>query len=91
LKVFFALALSTTGVARTSAIGSDTTKAKDSTASIFEILDRKSNIDSSSDEGIVLTNVRGEIELQNIAFTYPARPNAPVFRDFSLLLPSGKV
>ncbi|KAJ3685940.1 hypothetical protein LUZ61_015104 [Rhynchospora tenuis] len=89
-RVFFALVLSTIGVSRTSAIGSDTTKAKDSANSIFEILDRKSKIDSSSDEGTVLTNVRGEIELQNIVFTYPARPNAPVFRDLSLLIPSGK-
>ncbi|KAJ3685942.1 hypothetical protein LUZ61_015106 [Rhynchospora tenuis] len=89
-RVYYSLVLSTTAVVRTTAIGSDTTKAKDSATSIFEILDRKSKIDSSSDEGTVLTNVRGEIELQNIVFTYPARPNAPVFRDLSLLIPSGK-
>ncbi|KAJ3689475.1 hypothetical protein LUZ61_018639 [Rhynchospora tenuis] len=90
-RVFYALVLSTNGVARTSAIGSDTTKAKDSATSIFEILDRNSKIDSSSDEGTVLTNVRGEIELQNIVFAYPARPNAPVFRDLSIFIPSGKM
>ncbi|KAJ1694280.1 hypothetical protein LUZ63_010978 [Rhynchospora breviuscula] len=90
-RVFYALVLSTTGVARTSAIGSDTTRAKDSATSIFEILDRKSKIDSSSDEGTVLTNIRGEIELQNIVFAYPARPNAPVFRDLSILIPFGKM
>ncbi|KAJ3695665.1 hypothetical protein LUZ60_001042 [Juncus effusus] len=89
-RVFFALVLSTVGIARTSAWGSDTTKAKDSTASIFKILDKKSNIDSSSDEGTILTNVRGEFELQNVKFTYPSRPNAPVFRDLSLIIPSGK-
>ncbi|KAF3323002.1 hypothetical protein FCM35_KLT12991 [Carex littledalei] len=89
-RVFFALVLSTTGVARTSAMGSDTTKAKDSTTSIFEILDRKSKIDSSSEEGIVLKNVRGEIELKSIIFTYPARPDSPIFKDLSLLIPSGK-
>ncbi|KAJ3685941.1 hypothetical protein LUZ61_015105 [Rhynchospora tenuis] len=89
-RVYYSLILSTTAVVRTTAFGSDTTKAKDSATSIFEILDRKSKIDSSSDKGTVLINFRGEIELQNIAFTYPARPNAPIFRDLSLLIPSGK-
>ncbi|KAJ4770415.1 ABC transporter B family member 11 [Rhynchospora pubera] len=89
-RVYYSLVVSTAAVVRTTAIGSGTTKAKDSATSIFEILDRKSKIDSSSDEGTILTNIRGEIELQNIVFAYPARPNAPVFRDLSLLIPSGK-
>lgn len=72
-------------------MGSDITKAKDSTTSIFEIIDRKSKIDSSSEEGIVLKNVTGEIELKSIVFTYPARPESPIFKDLSLLIPSGKV
>ena len=85
------MVLSANLAARASNFGSDTTKAKDSATSIFEILDRKSKINSSSDEGIILTNVRGEIELQNIVFKYPGHRNAAVFRDLSLLIPFGKV
>ncbi|XP_072967674.1 ABC transporter B family member 4-like isoform X3 [Typha angustifolia] len=89
-RVFFALVLAATGVSQTSALGSDSTKAKDSTASIFAILDLKSKIDSSSDDGLVLDNLRGEIEFQNINFNYPSRPTVQIFRDFSLSIPSGK-
>ncbi|XP_072967585.1 ABC transporter B family member 11-like [Typha angustifolia] len=89
-RVFFALVLATMGVSQTSALGADSTKAKDSTASIFAIIDRESKIDSSRDDGIVPENVRGDIEFQNVSFRYPSRPNVQIFRDLSLSIPSGK-
>ncbi|KAJ3670699.1 hypothetical protein LUZ60_008125 [Juncus effusus] len=39
-KVFFALVLATIGISQTSALGSDSAKARDSAISIFEIVDR---------------------------------------------------
>lgn len=83
--------MSTIGVSQTSALGTDSTKAKDSAASIFAILDRKSKIDSSSDEGMVLADVRGNIEFQHVSFSYPSRPDVQIFSDLSLSIPSGKV
>uniref|UniRef100_A0A0E0C374 MDR-like ABC transporter n=1 Tax=Oryza meridionalis TaxID=40149 RepID=A0A0E0C374_9ORYZ len=64
-RVFFVLVLATSGISRTSAIGADSTKANESAVSIFEILDRKSKIDSSSEEGVVIASVRGDIEFHN--------------------------
>lgn len=55
-KVFFALTMAAIGVSQTSALGSDPTKAKDLAASIAAILDRKSKIDSNSEEGMDLAN-----------------------------------
>jgi ATP-binding cassette subfamily B (MDR/TAP) protein 1 len=60
-------------------------------ASVFEILDHKSKIDYSSDEGVVITSVRGDIDFQNVWFKYPLRPNVQIFKDLSLRIPSGKV
>ncbi|RWW43712.1 hypothetical protein BHE74_00050597 [Ensete ventricosum] len=74
--VFFALTMASLSVSQTSALGPDSTKAKDSVASIFAILDRKSSIDSSSDEGMILDNVKGTIELQHVSFKYPSRPDS---------------
>ncbi|KAH7681724.1 Xenobiotic-transporting ATPase protein [Dioscorea alata] len=88
--VFYALTLATSGVSQASALGPDTNKAKDSTASIFEILDRKSKIDSSSDEGIILLNVRGDIVFQHVSFKYPTRPEVQIFTDLCLSVSSGK-
>ncbi|CAL4962977.1 unnamed protein product [Urochloa decumbens] len=89
-KVFFALALASIGVSQTSALASNATKARDSAISIFSILDRKSKIDSSSNDGMVLENVTGNIDFNNVSFKYPSRPDVQIFSDFTLLIPSGK-
>lgn len=69
----------------------DTSKAKDSAASIFELLDSKSTIDSSSNEGTTLANVKGDIEFEHVGFKYSMRPDVQIFRDLCLNIPSGKV
>ncbi|XP_062096709.1 ABC transporter B family member 9 [Humulus lupulus] len=89
-KVFFALTISAMGVSQSSALAPDSTKARDSAASIFKILDRKPAIDLSSDEGVTLPTITGDIELQHVSFRYATRPNVEIFRDLSLTIPSGK-
>lgn len=90
-QVFFALTISAMGVSQTSALAPDSSKAKDSAASIFEILDSKPKIDSSSSEGVTLTSVIGNIEFDHVSFKYPTRPDIQIFRDLCLRIPSGKV
>ncbi|ESQ55610.1 hypothetical protein EUTSA_v10024238mg [Eutrema salsugineum] len=89
-KVFFALTIMAIGVSQTSAMAPDSNKAKDSAASIFDILDSKPKIDSSSDEGTTLQNVHGDIEFRHVSFRYPMRPDVQIFRDLCLTIPSGK-
>ncbi|EOA15909.1 hypothetical protein CARUB_v10004001mg [Capsella rubella] len=89
-KVFFALTIMAIGVSQTSAMAPDSSKAKDSAASIFDILDSKPKIDSSSDEGTTLQNVHGDIEFKHVSFRYPMRPDVQIFRDLCLSIPSGK-
>ncbi|KAL6621268.1 hypothetical protein ACP70R_033700 [Stipagrostis hirtigluma subsp. patula] len=89
-RVFFVLVLATSGISRTSAVGADSTKANDAAISIFEILDRKSKIDYTSEEGVTIPSVRGDIEFQNVCFKYPSRPNIQIFKNLSLVIPSGK-
>lgn len=91
LQVFFALTISATGVSQSSALAPDTSKAKDSAASIFQILDSRPTIDSSKDEGTTHESVTGIIELEHISFKYPTRPDVQIFRDLTLTIPAGKV
>jgi ATP-binding cassette subfamily B (MDR/TAP) protein 1 len=91
LQVFFALILASIGVSQTSAMASDSTKAKVSALSIFALLDRKSKIDSSSNEGLTLDEVKGNIDFRHVSFKYPTRPDIQIFSDFTLHIPSGKV
>lgn len=69
----------------------DSNKAKDAAASIFDIIDRKPKIDTSSSEGLALATVVGNLELEHVSFKYPARPDIQIFRDLCLKVPSGEV
>ncbi|KAM1108063.1 hypothetical protein PS2_004749 [Malus domestica] len=89
-KVFFAITITAMGVSQATSMAPDSNKAKDSAASIFRILDSKPKIDSSSDEGIALPLLIGEIELDHVSFKYPTRPDVQIFRDICLKIPSGK-
>lgn len=37
------------------------------------------------------TSFQGALQFRNVHFAYPARPEVPVFRDFSLSIPAGSV
>lgn len=60
-------------------------------AKIFNTIDRVSPIDPSSEEGIKLDNVKGNIRLENVSHIYPSRPEVRVMSDVSLDIPAGKV
>lgn len=79
------------GVSQTIGMAPDIDKVKNSAASIFEILDSKPKIDSSNDEGLTIDTLKGDVELRNVSFKYPTRPNIPIFVDLCLSIPSGKV
>jgi len=90
-QVIFALVMAIFVVSQASALASDATKARAAAISIFSILDKKSKIDSSSDDGMTLENVTGIIDYNNISFKYPSRPDVQIFSDFTLHIPSGEV
>ncbi|KAF3524829.1 hypothetical protein F2Q69_00049730 [Brassica cretica] len=56
---------------------------------MFETIKRKPEIDASDTTGKVLDDVRGDIELRDVDFSYPARPEEQIFRGFSLSISSG--
>lgn len=89
--MFFALTMAAIGISQSSSFAPDSSKAKVAAASIFAIIDRKSKIDSSDESGTVLENVKGDIELRHLSFTYPARPDTQIFRDLCLTIRAGKV
>uniref|UniRef100_A0A0E0JMT7 MDR-like ABC transporter n=1 Tax=Oryza punctata TaxID=4537 RepID=A0A0E0JMT7_ORYPU len=89
-RVYFALVFTAFGISQTSGMASDSTKANESATSILAIIDRRSKIDSSVDEGIILEKVNGTIDLKHVNFKYPSRPDVQVFCDFTLDIPSGK-
>lgn len=57
---------------------------------MFETIKRKPQIDAYDTSGTMLEDIRGEIELRDVYFKYPARPDVQIFSGFSLHVPSGK-
>ncbi|BAT76977.1 hypothetical protein LR48_Vigan01g291500 [Vigna angularis] len=89
-RVFFAFSMAAMGISQSGSLVPDSTNSKSAAASVFAILDRKSQIDASDDSGLTLEEVKGEIEFKNVSFKYPTRPDVQIFRDLCLTIRSGK-
>ncbi|KAL2978117.1 hypothetical protein AAZX31_13G101400 [Glycine max] len=89
-KVFFALNLAAVGISQSGSLVPDSSNSKSAAASVFAILDRKSQIDPSDDSGLTLEEVKGEIEFKHVSFKYPTRPDVQIFRDLCLTIHNGK-
>ncbi|KAI2799512.1 Pgp-2p [Blomia tropicalis] len=66
--------------------------ARSASESIFKTIKRKTLIDPFETEGIKLNqSYESRLELQNIHFHYPTRPNIKVLNNFNLRINSGEI
>ncbi|EFN58606.1 hypothetical protein CHLNCDRAFT_34209 [Chlorella variabilis] len=90
MLVFFSIFLAAMGAAQAQLFFPDVAKGKAATQRVFSIIDRVPKIDAASMEGSQPLAVSGEVELRDVTFAYPQRPEVKVFRHFSLHVPQGK-
>ncbi|KJH44478.1 ABC transporter, ATP-binding protein [Dictyocaulus viviparus] len=64
--------------------------AQGAAASIYEILDREPEIDSTSKTGRRGMAIEGNVELKNVVFNYPSRPDVQVLKNLSLSVKAGE-
>jgi ATP-binding cassette subfamily B (MDR/TAP) protein 1 len=57
---------------------------------VFEIIDRKTEIDADVVDAEKLTKVEGQVELKNVSFAYPSRPDIMVLKGFNLKVQAGR-
>ncbi|KAL2344233.1 hypothetical protein Fmac_005518 [Flemingia macrophylla] len=88
MKSFMVLIVTALAMGETLALAPDLLKGNQMVASIFEVMDRKTEI--LGDVGEELKTVEGTIELKRIHFSYPSRPDVVIFNDFNLKVPAGK-
>lgn len=67
------------------------TRAASAAAELFALIDRESEINPLDESGDKPQDTYGVINIDNITFNYPSRPNVCVLEDFSLHVPAGKV
>ena len=53
------------------------------------VIDRVPKIDIDKQGGEEPKSIEGYVELRNVSFYYPSRPDLPVFHDFSLKIEKG--
>ncbi|KAI8898553.1 P-loop containing nucleoside triphosphate hydrolase protein [Globomyces pollinis-pini] len=62
----------------------DAAKAKLAAASIFELLDRKSKIDYTIEEGDKKDTTEGSVKIEGATFSYPSRPDTLILKGLTL-------
>lgn len=88
MKSFMVLIVSALAMGEILAMAPDLLKGNQMVASVFEVLDRRTEI--LGDVGEEVTKVDGMIELKNVEFSYPSRPDVPIFKDFNLKVSTGR-
>ncbi|RLN71558.1 hypothetical protein BBJ28_00020807, partial [Nothophytophthora sp. Chile5] len=88
--VLMVIMLSTFAVGMAAQGATDSAKAKRAAQRVFKVIDRTPEIDPTSSTGRVLAHVDGDIEFRNLQFSYPARPDAKIYRNYSLKVARGQ-
>lgn len=88
MKSFMVLIVTALAMGETLAMAPDLLKGNQMVASVFDVMDRKTEV--VGDVGEDLAAVEGTIELRGIKFSYPSRPEVVIFKDFNLKVRAGQ-
>ncbi|KAH0973000.1 hypothetical protein GBA52_025156 [Prunus armeniaca] len=77
-------------IADAGSMTTDLAKGSDAVGSVFAVLDRYTKIEPEDPEGLEPKRIVGHIELRDVHFAYPARPDVMIFKGFSIKIESGK-
>eukprot|EP00123_Amoebidium_parasiticum_P013500 comp21991_c0_seq1/m.31796 comp21991_c0_seq1/g.31796 ORF comp21991_c0_seq1/g.31796 comp21991_c0_seq1/m.31796 type:complete len:1283 (-) comp21991_c0_seq1:440-4288(-) len=90
VKVFFAVMVGSMAIAQMGPNAKAVADALGALSSALEILDRKSKIDVFDESGEIPKEVRGDIVLKQVEFTYPSRAEVQILKKLDLHIPAGK-
>ncbi|RMZ93879.1 multidrug resistance 1, partial [Brachionus plicatilis] len=91
LQSFFCIFIATFSVGQALPYIKELAEARGAAKKIFDIIDTKSTIDVfEQKDGLQLSNLKGEIEFDNVVFSYPQRKEANVLKGLSFKIPAGK-
>ncbi|RZS05106.1 hypothetical protein BHM03_00035582 [Ensete ventricosum] len=88
MKSFMVLIVTALAMGETLALAPDIIKGNQMAASVFEVLDRRTEVRPEVGEDV--GRVEGAIEMRGVEFCYPSRPDVLIFRGFDLRVKAGK-
>ncbi|KAI3917156.1 hypothetical protein MKX01_003605, partial [Papaver californicum] len=89
ISTMFAVMIGGIGLAQSAPSISAFANAKVAAAKIFRVIDHNPSI-RKNESGLELNSVTGHIELKNVVFSYPSRPDVKILCDISLNVQPGK-
>lgn len=90
-QAFFILLFTAYIIAEAGSMASDISKGSSAIQSVLAILDRRTEIDPESTDGLhIKRKIKGRVELKNVFFAYPARPEQMIFKGLSLKIDAGR-
>jgi len=89
-SVFFGILIGTISLAQISPALQAVGQAQGAAKEVLKILDRESTIDPLSDQGVIPDKCDGQIQVKNVRFSYPSRPDVQVLRGYNVTIESGQ-
>lgn len=90
LSAFFSLVTTTFALGQALPFLKDLAEAKGVASKIFEIIETKSTIDIYKTSDKKIDNLKGDIEFDDIHFSYPQRKDVRILKGINLKIPAGK-
>lgn len=75
------------GAASQGIVGAE--EARQALKNVFQLIDRETLIDPERKRGQKPDDVRGQVALEHVNFSYPSRPDIQVCNDYSLRIEPG--
>uniref|UniRef100_A0A0E0JWM4 Multidrug resistance protein n=1 Tax=Oryza punctata TaxID=4537 RepID=A0A0E0JWM4_ORYPU len=89
-QTFIILASTGRVIAEAGSMTTDLAKGADAVASIFAILDLETKIDPDNPQGYNPIKLKGEVDIKEVDFAYPSRPDVTIFKGFTINIQPGK-
>ncbi|KAJ4951024.1 hypothetical protein NE237_027856 [Protea cynaroides] len=86
LEAFCTLVFTGRIIVASGTLTADLAKGVEAVGSIFTVLDRNSRIEPDDQKGYRPERLIGHVELRDVDFSYPTRPNVIVLEGFSLII-----
>ncbi|KAI6123930.1 ste6-like protein [Pisolithus croceorrhizus] len=90
INVVMAILLGSLSLAMVAPEARAVTNACSAAAKLFATIERVPDIDSASPNGLKPKRVIGGITLENVQFSYPARPDVPILKGINITFEAGK-
>ncbi|XP_006644534.3 ABC transporter B family member 9-like isoform X1 [Oryza brachyantha] len=89
INVVFAILTGSMAIGNASPSISAIAEGQSAAHRLFEIINRKPKIEITDTSGIMLEDIKGDVELKDVCFSYPARPEQLILDGLSLQVPNG--